>query len=114
MLSGIVLFGAVIAFLRSEGYDSGSAMDGETSPLALAAAGLVVTALGTVFVLRRLVQQSDDPARRFQLGLVAFALCEAAALLGGVLWLLTGTWTVYVTGVLVYLVAFAWIPVSHE
>jgi len=114
MLMGILMFGAVIYFLHSTRALGEPSMDGESSPLALVAMGLVLVAAFSVFVFRRLIEQADDPARRFVLTLVALALCEASALAGGVLWMLSGSYLPYAAGVGVFVMALAWLPGPTE
>ena len=114
MLSGVLIFGAIIYCLRSTGAVGNTLEADDSSIFPMAAMGLVFMAGGAVFLFRRLIEQSADEARRFQLSLVAFALCEGAALFGSVLWLLSGVYLPYLAGVGVFVMAFAWIPGPAE
>lgn len=114
MLSGVLIFGAVIYYLRTSGMVENSLEVDDSSIFPLAAMGLVLMAGGSVFLFRRLIEQSSDETRRFQLSLVAYALCESAALFGGVLWLLSGVYLPFLAGVGVFVMAFAWIPGPTE
>lgn len=114
MLSGVLIFGAVIYYLRTSGMVENSLEVDDSSMFPLAAMGLVLMAGGSVFLFRRLIEQSSDETRRFQLSLVAYALCESAALFGGVLWLLSGVYLPFLAGVGVFVMAFAWIPGPTE
>ena len=114
MLSGILIFGAVILYLRSTDGLGSPAVDPERGPFAFVAIGLVMAATVSVFVFRKLMEQSDSDVRRFQLSLVALASCEASALLGGAFWIVSGSWLAYVAGVFVFLFGMTWIPVPAE
>lgn len=114
MLSGVLIFGAVIYYLRTSGMVENSLEADDSSIFPIAAMGLVFMAGGAVFLFRRLIEQSSDEARRFQLSLVVFALCEGSALFGGVLWLVSGVYLPYLAGVGVFVMAFAWIPGPTE
>jgi hypothetical protein len=114
MLAGILVFGAVVAFLRSQGVLSDSGIDGERSPVAIALSVMILATIGAVPLFSRLIRAAEDPVRRFQLGIAALAVAEAAALAGGVLWLVSGTWTMYAVGLVLYLVAMIWVAPDAE
>lgn len=105
MLGGIVTFGVVIYALLSMGIVAEPVIDGARSPVAIVISVMVLGTIGAIPVLHSRIQAATDAARRFQLAIVLLAVAEAAALAGGVLWLLSGKWTMYGVGVVLFVVA---------
>lgn len=109
MLGGIVIFGVVIYVLQNMGILAEPVIDGSRSPAAIVISVMILGTIGAVPILHRRIVSATDPVRRFQLSILGLALAEAAALAGGVLWLLSGRWTMYGVGVVLFLVAMSWV-----
>jgi len=107
MLGGIVTFGVVILVLGSLGVLPEPVLDGTRSPVAIVLSVMVLGTIGAVPVLNSRIAAATDAARRFQLSILLLALAEAAALAGGVLWFLSGSWTMYGVGVVIFVVAMS-------
>ncbi len=105
MLGGIVIFGVVIYALQTLGIMAEPVIDGTRSPVAILISVMVLGTIGAIPLLHSRIQATTDAARRAQLVIVLLAVAEAAALAGGVLWLLSGKWTMYGVGVVLFVVA---------
>jgi hypothetical protein len=104
LLSGVVIFGAVIYVLRSSGsYGSNNSNNGEMLPLLYAFIPLAAIAIIGTIVLRGRQLRSGEFGRRFTLAIIGWALCEGATLFGGVYFLLTGNPYLYLTGLALFL-----------
>jgi hypothetical protein len=94
-IGGVLMFGAAILFVHSQpGWKPG------TLPAAVgyAASVLAVAAIVTAVVLRGRVMRESDPGRRISLLLAGWAVGEGAALLGGVIFFITGQSQWYLLG----------------
>lgn len=99
LLSGVLLFGAVVFFMRRSG-DPLPNVPAQAESLAWIGRGLwMVASIGT-FLLWRARQQAESVAKKQQWSIIGYAMGESVALFGGVVWYLTGTPVWYVPGVL--------------
>ena len=113
MLAGVLLFGAVIAWLSRGGRVPVSARPTSAETLAflrLLAPTIAVTAVVAATFLRYVLSRTPDPARGWPLRVVAWAVGEGAALLGGAYWLLSGDSSRYVIGLVALLATFVVVP----
>lgn len=110
LLSGILLFGVVAAVVAS-GSESGLTLN-RPGALASVVALLVIASAGAVLFVRRKLEETRDLPERLRLLLVAHALCEAAALLGGVHMIITGAVVPYVAGLVAFLFSLLLLPVE--
>lgn len=105
LLGGVVLFGAVIAWLHSTGSGPAPA----DSPLSRPVIAWVFFALcagagAAIIVLRGMVERADSFDRRATTAIAAWAIGESVAILGGIHWLVTGSPTLYIVGALVFVI----------
>jgi hypothetical protein len=108
MLLGVLLFGGVVMALRQ----SESAPEGSTEDFAaLLTIGRVLWGLaiaGTAFLWFKARDASERTRTSWSIG--AWALGEMVALLGGVVWMLTGSPAWYVPGLLFLVLTFMAFP----
>lgn len=111
LLIGILLFGAVGAFVATDSFEYGLGMTRQ-GPLAGVVALLVISAAGLVMFIRRRLEGLKDLQARFKMLLVAHAVCEAAALIGAIHILLTGGLLPYIAGLTVFVFSLVLLPVE--
>ncbi|MFT5142947.1 MAG: hypothetical protein ACI80V_000234 [Rhodothermales bacterium] len=110
LLLGILIWGAVAAFLASSaGLTVGLNAPG---PLASVVAFLVVAAAGALLYIRRLLEDEEDFSRRTRLLIIGHVTCEISALFGGVHLITTGGLLPYAAGLTVFLFSFILLPVE--
>lgn len=113
LFAGVAIFGSVVFYLTREG--SFGDMPAETTRfLSFALIGLSAASLGTLLIIRALRERATDWERTASLTVVGWALGEAPALFGGVIYLLTASAVPYLTGVGILIVAFLLIPIPEE
>ena len=96
LLSGVLLFGGVVWYLRREG----SFSENRVNPATLVTVGRIVWGLAIVVCIYLFfrTRQNDTP-HPTRVNIAAWAAGEAAALFGGVVFLLTGVYSWYLMGV---------------
>jgi hypothetical protein len=109
LLAGVLAFGGVVWYLLREGM--------ETAPLEPGflygfVAVLVASGVGIAVIQLRHAAETE-PARLQALAIAGWAVGEAPALLGGVLYLLSGNPVPYLVGLGMMLVSFVMIPVRE-
>jgi hypothetical protein len=110
LLAGVLTFGGVVWFVLRDG-------GLETAPLEPGflygfVAVLVASGVGIAVIQLRHAAETE-PARLQALAIAGWAVGEAPALLGGVLYLLSGNPVPYLVGLGMMLVAFVMIPVRE-
>ena len=113
LLVGVLLFGGVVAWLSSQGRvpPGGRPADEATVRfLRMLAPAIAVAAAVAATYLRYVISRTPDAGRVWQLRLVAWAVGEAAALLGAVHWFLSGDPSRYVIGLVALLATFVVVP----
>ena len=110
MLAGVLMLGGVVYYLRQDPSRPGVTADA-VGPLRTA--GTVVWGLAVVGVvaLSAMVRRQRTPAALVPFSIAGWALGEATALYGGVVYLLTGNPRWYVYGVACLLLTFVAFPV---
>lgn len=114
LLGGVLLFGAVIAFLHSRGELPSRPTPLDQPIIAWVFFGLCVGAAAVIVVLRGMAERA--PAFEKQAGLViaAWASGESVALLGAVHWFLTGRPTLFLVGLAVFVVGLVTVAVPER
>jgi len=108
-LTGVLMFGGIAYYLtRQRGGLGESALAG---PLQLANIAILILAAAGIMIVQRRHAAERDPARRSTLNIVAWAMGEAAALFGGVHFLLIGEPTPFLVGLGMMLGAFVVVPI---
>lgn len=113
LLAGIVIFGSVAWYVTQEGPVASVTADA-TRYLSMVLIGLSAASIGVVLVVRSLRERAEGIERRSTLTVVGWAMGEAPALLGGVIYLMTASAFPYLTGLCVFLLAVFLIPVPEE
>jgi hypothetical protein len=109
LIAGVLMFGAVTLFVHGQ-----PSWKPGTLPTAAgyALAAYVIVAVVIARAMRGRVLSEADPQRRASLLIVGWALGEAAALFGGVVFFITGQGQWYLLGLLAMFTAFALLPVT--
>ena len=112
LLTGVLIFGAVAWLVRQSSALSVGAAEAHT----LRTVGMIVwgIALAGLLGLRLAFRERVEAGRDTKLPLMAWALGEMPALFGGAFYLLTGDWTMYVTGLVALLASYALFPVPRS
>jgi hypothetical protein len=109
LFAGVLMFGAVTWYLHSKPTRPDSTPDPETLAWVVLGAWAVITA-GLV-VLSTRYRRPAARERRVNLAIIGWALGEAAALIGGVHYFLTGDPQRYGFGVLIFVIALVMFPI---
>lgn len=109
LLSGVVVFGAVVTWLV--GQDGPRSSPEVRAPLQWVNIGLLILSAAGVLVLQRIHAAERDPARRQTWNIIAWALGEATAMFGGVHYLLVGSPAPYLVGLAMLVASFVLVPI---
>lgn len=110
MTAGVLIFGGVILLLGRLGRVPPSPDTTLTTFMPYLLGALLAAAIAMRFVLAK----AADDAQRASYLIIGWAIGEAAALLGGAHWMLTGNPRWYIIGVFVFLSALVLLPLSRE
>ena len=110
LLSGVVMFGAVVTYLLREGRPA--TPEAAQSLQYVNIAFLIGAAMGVMYLQRR-HEAEQDPARRSTWNIIAWALGEATAMFGGVHYLLSGSPIPYLVGLAMLLASFVLVPIKE-
>ena len=113
LLSGLLLFGAVVWYLTASGSFT-APMDAEAFfPMQIAFVALLGGAGGALFVVHQRWKAATAPAQKASFSIIGWALGEAPALFGGVLMLLTsGNVLYYLCGLILFIIAWLLFPIN--
>lgn len=109
LLSGVLLFGAVVFFVRRNG-DPAPMLPGQAESLVWGARILWGVAIAGTFGVWQMRQRATTRSQVHQWSIIGYALGESVALFGGVVWYLTGTPGWYLPGVLFLAITFLVFP----
>jgi hypothetical protein len=110
MLAGVLVFGAVVWFMRRNGSAPAATSTAILETISYAAIGI---GLVGIVVLWRVLARATTAGKYANIAVMGWALGELAALGGGVHFFLTGDPTRYVIGVMVMLMSFVLIPLRR-
>lgn len=111
MLTGVLMFGAVIVFVhRQPDWKPGTL----PSALDYALLAYAIAVIPIAMALRPRVMREVDPGRRATLLITGWAIGEAAGLVGAVIFFVTGQGQWYLLGLLAMVSAFALLPVRSS
>jgi hypothetical protein len=113
MMGGVLLFGAVSWFLTSTP-DWASPEPGVADQLRRVATVAWTVAGAALVVLFVKFRDSDHPARAGSVAIMAWALGETLALLGGVIFFLTSMSAWYIAGVIALTMTFVAFPARQR
>jgi hypothetical protein len=113
LVGGVLLFGCV-AWYVTRGQTEPTMPADAAAPLTWGFGLLAVGSLAALTMVRRMGARAESLQQRATVAIVGWSLGEAPALLGGVIYLLTGSPIPYLTGVGVMLVALIMVPVPEE
>jgi hypothetical protein len=100
LLSGSLLFGLVVFFVRNQEPAPESAA--EMGVLVYVFLGLAIVAVSVAAMMKNRQAGADTLAARFSLAIAGWGVCESTALFGGVYYLLTGVPYLYIIGLLLF------------
>lgn len=113
MLGGVLMFGAITWFIRRDGgaptFDPAGA-----NTLLWGARAVWGASMATCLVLFFALRNARRPAQVKTLSLIGWAAGEAVALMGGVVWFLTGNTQWYSFGLVYLVLAFLAFPAPRE
>lgn len=113
MLLGVVLFGGVTWFIRRSG--SAPSFDpANASTLLRVARGVWGVSMAACLVLFFLLRNARNAARVQSLSIMGWASGELVAMMGGVVWFLTGNAQWYSFGLVYLVLAFLAFPAGRE
>lgn len=110
MVTGVLLFGAVIWFLRSSGSASITMQAGTAQTLLWIGRAVWGVAIIGCIVVFGILQRAPSGAKTQSLSIVAWALGEMTALFGGVVWYMAGRREWYISGVIFLVLALLAFP----
>ena len=109
-LAGVLMFGAIIWFMRRGGGGPPASDSGLIDLMSYAAIAIGVVG---IVVMRRVLANATTAEKYASSAVMGWAFGELAALGGGVHFFLTGDPTRYVIGVMVMLLSFVLIPLRR-
>ncbi len=104
MLFGVLGFGAA-AYVMARGGMQPAATPDMLRTLQYAGFALLAVSAGATFVLRSRIGETKDETQQRTLCIVGYALAEAPALLGGVVWIVGGRPVLYAAALVVFIFA---------
>ena len=108
LITGVLMFGAVILFVhRQPSWKPGVL----PSAIGYALLAYAIVAVLVARAMRGRVLREPEPQRRASLLLIGWAVGEGAALLGAVIFFVTGQGQWYLLGLLAMLTVFAFLPI---
>jgi hypothetical protein len=110
LLTGMLMFGA-IAFLLTRERGGGTGSPEIAEPLQIANIVVLILAAAGIMMMQRKHAVETDPSRRTTWNIAGWAMGEAAAMFGGVHYLLVGNPTPYLVGMAMMLVSFIMVPI---
>ena len=113
MVSGVLLFGGVTWFLRQSGTTPGLDAAGLQTLLWVARCAWAL-AIGGCVALFSSIRRATTPSRERTLSIVGWGLGEMVALLGGVIWYLTGVTTSYFLGLAFLVLTYLAFPAGQR
>ncbi len=113
LVAGVTILGGIV-FYMIRTRSASLAPPASLNTLRLAFSLLTFVTLGAVTAVRMLQSRTADPGKRTALPLVGWAVAEAPALLGAIIWLVTRHPGLYIAGVLILLALFVILPVTEE
>ncbi|MCC6772221.1 MAG: hypothetical protein IT360_13595 [Gemmatimonadaceae bacterium] len=113
LLAGVLMFGGVTWYIRREG--AGPGLDPETlRTLLWVGRGTWILSMATCVSLFGMLRNARSQARIGALSLVGWAAGEAVAMVGGVIWFLTGITQWYSAGLVYLVLTFLAFPARRE
>jgi len=108
LITGVLMFGAVMLFVhRQPSWKPGVL----PSAIGYALLAYAIVAVLVARAMRGRVLREPEPQRRASLLLIGWAVGEGAALLGAVIFFVTGQGQWYLLGLLAMLTVFAFLPI---
>ncbi|MBK6486635.1 MAG: hypothetical protein IPF98_07170 [Gemmatimonadetes bacterium] len=113
LLAGVLMFGGVTWYIRREG--AGPGLDPESlRTLLWVGRGTWILSMATCVSLFGMIRNARSQARIGALSLVGWAAGEAVAMVGGVIWFLTGITQWYSAGLVYLVLTFLAFPARRE
>lgn len=113
LLAGVLMFGGVTWYIRREG--AGPGLDPESlRTLLWVGRGTWILSMATCVSLFGMLRNARSQARIGALSLVGWAAGEAVAMVGGVIWFLTGITQWYSAGLVYLVLTFLAFPARRE
>ena len=110
-MATVLTFGAVVYFLHSTGRQRPVALPQELTWAVIGAWAVVAAAL---MYLSRRYRDAPTRARKASLAIVGWGLGEAAAMIGGAHYLLSGQPIRYGYGLLIFVIALVLLPIPRD
>ena len=108
LLSGVLMLGGIAYMLTGE---SGGLDPESAEVLQMINIVILVAAAVGIIVMQRRHAEERDPARRSTLNIIAWAMGEAAAMMGGVHYLLVGNPVPFLVGLVMMIASFVVVPI---
>ena len=112
MLAGSVLFGAIAWYLTNSGQIEPSMSASVASTLRIVFYVLLASHLAGIWLLRQRADLAETFQQRARLLIIGYALAEALVFFGAVYLLLTGNASLFLGGLLIFMLAFLLLPLA--
>lgn len=112
LLGGSAIFGAIAWYLTSTGQMTPSLDEESAAVMRYVFYGLVAAHLLGIWLIRQRADMAEAFTKRAQLLIIGYALAEGLVLFGAVYLFLTGNTVLFLGGLLVFLVAFFFLPIQ--
>ena len=112
LLGGVLFFAAIGWFVGGSGQMSTTGNEDLASLMRYLFYGFFVMTFGAMYLIRQRVDRAETFAKKGPLILVGYAAGEGLALYGVIYWMLTGSFMLFLVGLLVFLVTFLVFPVQ--
>ena len=112
MLAGSLLFGVIAWYLTSSGQVEPSMSVSGASTLRLVFYLLLASSLVGIWLMRQRADRTEAFPQRAKLLILGYALAEVLVFFGAVYLLLTGNATLFLGGLLVFMLAFLLLPLQ--
>jgi len=111
LLTGVLIFGGITYYIHSQAPPT---WDGNVQTLTWAVLGIWGAITATLVVVGRMYRKADARDQRASLAIAGWALGEAAALMGGIHYFLTGSPQRYGYGLIIFVIALVMFPIPRD
>jgi len=113
LLLGLLTFGGATWFQHRSGHPAPIPAD-QARTFGYVFVGLALMAVAGLYMLRKRLEHATDVKQQLTLYMAGYGIAEGAALFGGATWFVGGDRNLYITGLILMVVAFQILPIKRQ